>query len=276
MGYTAEAECYSIARCEMTLLERFILKKRSEYMEPPRSGFKGNIPGRISCKKHHTALLQLTGRTQATIAQMVGVSHRLALKWRTEEGYRDLVAHLVNEFSLLFFGRIHEIIQDYPPWNLPKNIRDEFADAADYSDALILHIFTHLTRLDRGKFIDQTWPVFLIFKHLLLTSPQSGLDFLVETSALTIRGLGLSSLMDHLKQISPSNEASKRLLQGFLHELLNVHMEMINRFHEPGERSRGTIREESRSCWNTRLLIIAQKQTGRTLDSKNIDGNKDH
>jgi len=66
----------------------YVATKVTEYTEPQRKGTPKGEPIGISKKKLHATLLALTDMRGKKVAAIVGVSHGLYRKWKTEDNFK--------------------------------------------------------------------------------------------------------------------------------------------------------------------------------------------
>jgi hypothetical protein len=91
------------------LLRNFIKDRMHAYQEPTREGTaRGEAVG-FSRDKYRAALLSaLTGLSQKSIADELGISYGVIRKWHVESDFKDLTSSNLREFNLFFWARIRE------------------------------------------------------------------------------------------------------------------------------------------------------------------------
>jgi hypothetical protein len=79
------------------------------YQEPTREGTaRGEAVG-FSRDKYHAALLSaLTGLSQKSIADELGISYGVVRKWHVEPDFKDKMSAHLREFNMIFWARIRE------------------------------------------------------------------------------------------------------------------------------------------------------------------------
>jgi hypothetical protein len=91
------------------LLRNFIRDRMHAYQEPTREGTaRGEAVG-FSRGKYHAALLSaLTGLSQKSIADDLGISYGVVRKWHVESDFKDAMSANLREFNMFFWTRIRE------------------------------------------------------------------------------------------------------------------------------------------------------------------------
>jgi hypothetical protein len=109
------------------LLRNFIKEKMQTYREPTREGTaRGEAVG-FSRDKHHAALLSaLTGLSQKSIADKLGISYGVVRKWHVESDFKELMSANLREFNMFFWTRIRENANELQQI-LDQNSRDDKA-----------------------------------------------------------------------------------------------------------------------------------------------------
>src|SRR6516165_1832893 len=89
------------------LLRNFIRARMDAYQEPTRSGTtRGEAVG-FSKDKYHAALLSaLTGLSQKSIAENLGISYGVVRKWHVEPEFKEAMSSNRGEFSMYFWASI--------------------------------------------------------------------------------------------------------------------------------------------------------------------------
>lgn len=93
-----------------TLIGDFVGQKTASYIEPERKGTaKGDEIG-FSQKKYEASLWNITSLKLRILAILLGISHGLLRKWRTEEKFKKMIAQHCREFAEYFCNFIEELV----------------------------------------------------------------------------------------------------------------------------------------------------------------------
>lgn len=131
-----------------TLLEGFIERKASQYVELSRSGTpKGRTIG-FSKKKYLATLYMLTDDKQITIAMELGISYGLLRKWKTEGTFNAMFTRHCREFAEIFIKYILErhdqqakaLSEASNSSQASVQSNNPFGDSSDYSPHLLAEI----------------------------------------------------------------------------------------------------------------------------------------
>jgi len=157
----------NISESLVSFLNAFFYQKINTYTEPIRRGTPRGEPIGFSHQKYNAALFCLKKWKLKDLANVVGVSHGLLRKWRTEDRYWDLTDKLQSEYTDLLIKHLEaraqrqkELADEYfkksikeiartPPPELGWN---EFRDLKQYSQSLILLIAGKV-----GKYTESLW-----------------------------------------------------------------------------------------------------------------------
>jgi hypothetical protein len=93
---------------DVTLLDKFIVEKADNYIEPLRKGTPKGEPIGLSGQKYLATLICLKKFPLKEIAQTVRVSHGLLRKWRTEDTFIGLFLGHCVEFADVVVQRLKE------------------------------------------------------------------------------------------------------------------------------------------------------------------------
>jgi hypothetical protein len=136
---------------EYALLRKFIDDKTRSYKEPQRTGTPRGEPIGFPRTKYLASLYLLTSLSLKEISEGLKISYGVLRKWRTEKGFKDLIAKNTAEFALSwmehlryrarenralwesFLKRPHHEIAENEPHLLGY---EEYVDAGSYSPAV--------------------------------------------------------------------------------------------------------------------------------------------
>lgn len=97
---------------DSTLLGEYIKEKMDTYVEPERKGTaKGEEIG-FSRVKYQASLYGITKVKQKYVAELLGVSHGVIRKWRTETSFKKMTEKHCREFAQIFHNYIEQLVAD--------------------------------------------------------------------------------------------------------------------------------------------------------------------
>jgi len=101
-------ELKNISLRDVTLLDKFMVEKANNYIEPLRKGTPRGEPIGVSGKKYWATLLCLKKIPLKQMASMLKVSYGLLRKWRTEDAFWDLFEGHCVEFADVVIQHLEE------------------------------------------------------------------------------------------------------------------------------------------------------------------------
>src|SRR5262245_17205994 len=109
------------------LLKQFIEDRMHAYQEPTREGTARGEPVGFSRDKYHAALLSaLTGLSQKSIADKLGISYGVLRKWHVESDFKNALSANLRDFNMFFWARIRENADGLEQF-LDRNLGDDEA-----------------------------------------------------------------------------------------------------------------------------------------------------